>query len=120
MKRRRANKKFEPTLQNSTIEKLSRFECGKPVLSQSSGCSTDDEQKPLQDKLIPVLEFVPEKSTRKDKLITSSKEAYPVFLTRFLEGKEFQIHPDEWQSLSPGQQRYWQLKKDCLDKILVY
>lgn len=88
MKRRKANKKFNPVLQDSTIEKLTRFECGKPVLSQPSGsCSTDDENtKPLADKLIPVVEFVAETRTRKDKLITSSKDAYPTFLSRFLSG----------------------------------
>ena len=65
MKRRRANKKFEPTLCEETLEKLQKFECGQPNLSQHS---TDDE-RPLQDKLIPICDSLPEKLTRKDKLL---------------------------------------------------
>ena len=73
-------------LQESTLNKLTRFECGKPDLSDLSGNSTQDEQQTLTDKLIPVVEFVPEKTNRKDKLITSSKDKYPLFLSKYLSG----------------------------------
>jgi hypothetical protein len=67
-----------------------------------------------------VLENVPEKYTRKDKLLLASREAQPLFLTRYLQGEPFKIESEEWKALSPGLQRYWQVKQECLDKILFY
>ena len=33
---------------------------------------------------------------------------------------KLEISAKEWKKLSPGMQRYWELKKDAMDSVLFY
>jgi hypothetical protein len=60
MKRRRANKHFEPFVGEKTIQKLHSYGLGQPAIQERD---TSDEM-PLEQKLLPIQESA--KLSRKD------------------------------------------------------
>ena len=125
-KTRRANRKFEPHISPKLLQKLQTYEhsgqlsttCHSP---QSPHCNSKIS---LATKLLPVSDATPPGSLSKKAKILLQQQPYPPFLTRHLattpDAETLLLDKAEFRQLSPGMQRYWQLKSKVMDHILLY
>lgn len=90
MKNKRKQKKFKATITTETIEKLQKFELGKPDVS----CFHEDSDTDLESKLVKIDERPLKSMNRKDFVIASSN--YPEFLLRYKQSGVFEITVEEW------------------------
>ena len=97
--------------------------------------TTSKPVESLEAKLLPIVEGPTAKEKlkqlgarqfKRDELINSKKPAfYDLYLEKVKNGEveagsKLEISDKDFKKLSPGMQRYWELKKDAMDCVLCY